>query len=131
MSQQQYIAQDQPCPPAYSQSNFGPSGFVSGPVTIQPQQVGQHISNAPTRVWMPLPSEPVANCPPGLEYLTMVDQLIVHELLNVAEVLSGFDMANKYEIKNSVGQNCYFAVEGILIIIKLINIKSLIIVLIR
>lgn len=121
MSQQQYIVQEQPCPPAYSQSNFGQSGFASGPVTGQPQQVGQHISNAPTRVWMPSPSAPVTNCPPGLEYLTMVDQLIVHELLNVAEVLTGFDMANKYEIKNSVGQNCYYAVEGTNILIFINN----------
>lgn len=115
MAQQQYITQDQltNSPPAYSQPtsqpNFGPPRYASGPVTGQPMSTGQPNT---MRVWMPSPSAPVPNCPPGLEYLTMVDQLIVHELLNVAEVLTGFDMANKYEIKNSVGQNCYFAVEG-------------------
>ena len=29
--------------------------------------------------WMPVPQETVPGCPPGLEYLTQVDQLLVNE----------------------------------------------------
>lgn len=83
-----------------------------GPVMGQPIAIGEPVARQmPPRVWMPAPTA-ITNCPQGLEYLANLDQIIVHELLNVVEVLTGFDMTNKYEIKNSVGQNCFFAVEG-------------------
>lgn len=100
MSQQQYNS---------DRDNQG----YSTAVTFQPAQVGQPVALPPDeRVWMPVPSAKVPNCPPGLEYLTQVDQLIIHELLNMVRVLTGFASSTKFEIKNSVGQNCYFAVEG-------------------
>ncbi len=34
--------------------------------------------------WMPMPTQ-VPNCPPGLEYLTMVDQLLVHQQVELLE----------------------------------------------
>ena len=109
--------------PAYGQSGYGqsPPGYgpppgqpgYGQPIMGQPMAMGGAIPRPmPARVWMPAPTTTVANCPQGLEYLANLDQIIVHELLNVVEVLTGFDMSNKYEIKNSVGQNCYFAVEG-------------------
>lgn len=59
---------------------------------------------------MPLPSGP-AGCPEGLEYLTQVDQLLIHQKVEMLEAFTGFETANKYTIKNSLGQKVYFAVE--------------------
>lgn len=47
----------------------------------------------------------VPNCPPGLEYLSTVDQLLVKQKVELLEVFTGFETNNKYIIKNSLGQN--------------------------
>ncbi|XP_029070227.1 phospholipid scramblase 1 isoform X2 [Monodon monoceros] len=93
-----------PVPPA-GYSGAGPVGFPVPyqPVTSQP--------GAPAGVpWMPAPSPPL-NCPPGLEYLTQIDQLLIHQQIELLEALTGFETCNKYEIKNSLGQRIYFAAE--------------------
>ncbi|KAL1492986.1 hypothetical protein ABEB36_011136 [Hypothenemus hampei] len=53
----------------------------------------------------------IPNCPPGLEYLTTIDQLLVHQKVEVLEALTGFETKNKFTIKNSLGQKVYYAVE--------------------
>jgi len=53
------------------------------------------------------------NCPPGLEYLTQISGLKVEQLVDFIEVLSGFDMNNKYVVRNTEGQQVYFAIEGL------------------
>jgi hypothetical protein len=53
----------------------------------------------------------IQGCPPGLEYLTQVDQLLVHQQVELLEVLTGFETANKYRIRNTLGQQVYFAAE--------------------
>ena len=50
-------------------------------------------------------------CPPGLQYLTMVDQLIIKQKVEVLEIVTGFETANKYEVLNNLGQNVYKAKE--------------------
>ncbi|CAH1781696.1 unnamed protein product, partial [Owenia fusiformis] len=60
--------------------------------------------------WMQAPQAP-PNCPPGLEYLAMIDQLLVHQQVELLEAFTGFETNNKYEIKNSMGQRVYFAAE--------------------
>jgi len=69
-------------------------------VTKQPQQVP----------WMPMPQN-VPQCPPGLEYLTTIDQLLVHQKVELLEAFVGFESKNKYEIKNTMGQRVYLAAE--------------------
>lgn len=57
-------------------------------------------------MWMSKPVPQVNyTCPPGLEYLTLVDQLIVKQKVERLEILTGFDTKNKYTLKNSLGQN--------------------------
>ncbi|MBN3308013.1 PLS1 scramblase, partial [Amia calva] len=40
-----------------------------------------------------------------------IDQLLIHQKVELVEALSGFENNNKYEIKNSLGQNVFYAVE--------------------
>lgn len=59
---------------------------------------------------MPAPMRP-AGCPPGLEYLTQIDQLLVHQKLELAEVVLGWETNNKYMVKNTLGQQVFFVAE--------------------
>ncbi|XP_012660372.1 phospholipid scramblase 1-like [Otolemur garnettii] len=61
--------------------------------------------------WMPAPPYPL-NCPPGLEYLSQIDMVLIHQKLEVLEAISGFETNNIYEIQNSFGQRIYFATEA-------------------
>ncbi|KAJ8342986.1 hypothetical protein SKAU_G00329140 [Synaphobranchus kaupii] len=49
--------------------------------------------------------------PPGLEYLAQIDQILIHQKVELLEALTGFETSNKYEIKNSLGQQIYMAKE--------------------
>ncbi|XP_022096954.1 phospholipid scramblase 2-like [Acanthaster planci] len=60
--------------------------------------------------WMPHP-QAVPGCPPGLEYLTQVDQLLVHQQVELFEVVTDIETQNRYQVKNSLGQQIYFAHE--------------------
>lgn len=59
---------------------------------------------------MPKP-EGVPACPPGLEYLTQIDQLLIHQQIELLEALTGWEVKNRYQIKNTLGQQVYFAQE--------------------
>ena len=50
-------------------------------------------------------------CPPGLQYLAMVDQLEVKQEVEILEVITGFETANKYKVLNPLGQQVYYARE--------------------
>jgi hypothetical protein len=76
------------------------------PVTAQPTAAGPGALTP-----MPMPTG-VEGVPPGLEYLTQVDQLLIHQLIEMLEVLTGFETENKYVIKNAMGQQVYFAAES-------------------
>ncbi|KAK2490343.1 hypothetical protein MC885_012618, partial [Smutsia gigantea] len=93
--------------------SFPPAGYSgAGPVGFPVQQ--QPVYNQPGGpaqvLWMPVPLPP-PDCPPGLEYLSQIDQILVHQQIELLEVLTGFETNNKYEIKNSFGQMIYFAAE--------------------
>lgn len=51
------------------------------------------------------------NCPPGLEYLTAIDQLLVQQKVELIEVITGFETNNKFNVKNTLGQKVYWAAE--------------------
>lgn len=59
---------------------------------------------------MQAPAHPT-HCPLGMEYLMQVDQTVIHQEVNLIEVLTDFQGKNKYEIKNSLEQKIFLAVE--------------------
>ncbi|EFB28953.1 hypothetical protein PANDA_007809, partial [Ailuropoda melanoleuca] len=93
-----------PIPPA-GYSGAGPVGFP-----VQHQPVYNQPGGPAGVPWMPAPPPPL-DCPPGLEYLSQIDQILVHQQIELLEALTGFETNNKYEIKNSFGQRIYFATE--------------------
>ncbi|XP_078401943.1 phospholipid scramblase 2-like [Cetorhinus maximus] len=111
-----------PYPPPLNPYGVPSAGFA-GPFAPQPgyavyppvsapmlaHQAGGPPSQ-PQVQWMQTPA-PIPNCPPGLEYLTMIDQILVHQVVELVEALTGFETKNKYELKNSLGQRVYYAVE--------------------
>ncbi|XP_020925251.1 phospholipid scramblase family member 5 isoform X3 [Sus scrofa] len=54
---------------------------------------------------------PPGNLLPGLEYLSQLDLIIIHQQVELLGMILGTETSNKYEIKNSLGQRIYFAVE--------------------
>ncbi|XP_055623905.1 phospholipid scramblase 2-like isoform X2 [Toxorhynchites rutilus septentrionalis] len=95
-------------------------GSYPPPVMIQPGMAAQSppppqalIGAAAPPVlggWMTIP-QGIPSCPPGLEYLTSIDQLLVHQKVELLEAFTGFEAANKYTVKNTIGQKVYWAVE--------------------
>ncbi|XP_053209550.1 phospholipid scramblase 2-like [Panonychus citri] len=61
--------------------------------------------------WMATPSIP--NCPPGLEYLTKVCQLIVHQRAKKFSSFSRCHIENQFDIESISGQKIYTADEQI------------------
>ena len=96
--------QPQGYPQPMSPQGYGPpQGFPVPPGA--PQQPQAEV------VWMP-PPQAIANCPPGLEYLTQIDQILVHQQVELWEVVTGYQTANRYVVKNTLGQQVYFAAEN-------------------
>jgi hypothetical protein len=62
---------------------------------------------------MAAPQEAVADSsiPPGLEYLSQLDQILVQQVTELLEAFVGWETDNKYAIKNTMGQQCYYAFE--------------------
>ena len=51
--------------------------------------------------WMAVP-QGIHGVPEGLEYLSQIDQLLVKQKVEVFEMLTEIETANKYKIKNSI-----------------------------
>ncbi|GAB0100824.1 hypothetical protein DMENIID0001_169180 [Sergentomyia squamirostris] len=75
--------------------------------------MSEQRSNFPLGVdeWRNLPPPRAPNCPPGLEYLTQIDQLLVHQKVELLEAFTGYESNNRYWIKNSMGQKIFWAIE--------------------
>lgn len=54
---------------------------------------------------------PVPGCPPGLEYLCALNQVLVHQMIGVLELLVPHEQRNKYVVKNTMDQFIFLAVE--------------------
>jgi len=73
---------------------------VQQPMAVQPQAIA----------WMPMP-ETFSGCPPGLEYLSQLDQLLVKQEVEILEMLTNIETENKYNVQNALGQHMYRAEE--------------------
>jgi len=111
--------------PAYNGGGFAmPPAQPTEQMPMVPPQGGQAQGmGAPVYVegdgqWMGQVSEQLVpkDCPPGLEYLTMIDQIMIKQKVEMLEAVAGvmgygLETSNKYRIKNVMGQNIYKAVE--------------------
>ncbi|XP_074047227.1 phospholipid scramblase 4-like [Macrotis lagotis] len=79
------------------------------PIVYQP---GMNVNplQPPQISWMPGPP-PLPNCPPGLEYLSQLDKIMVQQQVEILELMSRFESNNRYEVKNSMGQMIYMVAE--------------------
>ena len=113
-----------PLPPPYGVQTTAPVGVSAAtPVTVayvNPAYVNPVPVAAPVVVQTAAPvapsavmpvQEPVPNCPIGLKYLLHVDQLLVKQGIEMGEVITGWETANKYSILNSLGQKVFQANE--------------------
>ncbi|CAF1003413.1 unnamed protein product, partial [Brachionus calyciflorus] len=65
--------------------------------------------------WMLRP-DTIIGCPSGLEYLILIDQIIIEQITKLPEEFTQKDTKNdkelkKYCIKNSNGQRVYYALQ--------------------
>ncbi|XP_033095936.1 phospholipid scramblase 1-like isoform X2 [Anneissia japonica] len=96
-----------PPQPGYGppQPGYGPAQPGYGAQPVIGAQPGSAVAQ-----WMAKP-EATANCPPGLEYLTQVDQILVHQVVELLEAFTNWETENRYQLKNSLGQQVYYAFE--------------------
>ncbi|XP_036354549.1 phospholipid scramblase 2-like isoform X1 [Octopus sinensis] len=89
-----------------------PPGFTSESAIgfNQPRAQPQNTGGQNMPQWMARP-ENTSNCPPGLEYLTMVDQILIQQQVDALETFTSFESSNKYTVLNSLGQQVYIAAE--------------------
>ena len=90
-------------PPAQMPSM--PSGAYTTPSTTQAG--GAQVQ------WMPAPAQVVPECPPGLECLAALDQLLVLQDVEILEALTGIETNNSYVVKNARRQKLFYAKEGV------------------
>ncbi|KAJ8048523.1 Phospholipid scramblase 2 [Holothuria leucospilota] len=92
-------------------------GTGTNPATVPPfampppgqVQSGQPGQTQPVQ-WIPTPLT-IIGSPPGLESLTQLDQILVHQHIELVEVFTALELQNKYDIKNSLEQKLFFAKE--------------------
>lgn len=79
------------------------------PIQYQPGKYPVPNQSAPI-TWMPGPTF-MPDCPPGLEYLTQLDNIHVLQHFEPLEMMTHFETNNKYDIKNNLDQMVYIVTE--------------------
>lgn len=101
-------------PPPGFNMNYDPG---QPPLMYQPKAIGPGPVSAPQydpQYDPQISASPVVTpvgVPPGLEYLTQIDQILIHQKVELLEAFIGFETNNQYDIKNSLGQKIYKAKE--------------------
>ncbi|XP_067827933.1 phospholipid scramblase 2-like [Heptranchias perlo] len=98
-----------PYPPA--QPGSPPGVQYSGSVMPAPPSAAHPGHHEEDPGIMNAPLMGVTSVTPGLEYLAQIDQVLIHQKVELAEALFRFETKNKYVIKNSMGQKIYSAKE--------------------
>lgn len=78
---------------------------------LNPPVVSNQPSSSAGYSAVPSAPPPGPASPNGLEYLMQIDQLLVHQQVELVEALTGFETNNKYQVKNVMGQPVFFAAE--------------------
>jgi len=81
----------QQAPPQYAPPGQQPQGQYTQPV-IKTQPNGE------AQTWMPRPVARNANVTPGLEYLDVLESVILRQKIDVAELVTGFEQKNRFKI---------------------------------
>lgn len=93
-------------------------------VVAQPGMASPMMASPMMLNWMPLPPS-IPGVPPGLEYLSILDMIVVNQVLycmlflkwsflqcmEIIEILTDWETANRYSLRNRFGQQIYFAAE--------------------
>nr|XP_012617866.1 phospholipid scramblase 1-like [Microcebus murinus]XP_012617867.1 phospholipid scramblase 1-like [Microcebus murinus]XP_012617868.1 phospholipid scramblase 1-like [Microcebus murinus]XP_012617869.1 phospholipid scramblase 1-like [Microcebus murinus]XP_012617870.1 phospholipid scramblase 1-like [Microcebus murinus] len=88
-----------------------PADYLHAGPAVQNQPTYTQPGRPAVVPWVPAPLLP-SNCPPGLEYLNPLDLLLIHQKMELTEVIFGFESNNVYEIKDRFGQRIYIAAEN-------------------
>uniref|UniRef100_A0A3Q3J758 Phospholipid scramblase n=1 Tax=Monopterus albus TaxID=43700 RepID=A0A3Q3J758_MONAL len=88
-----------------------PPGFNMGYSPNQPAVMYQPGAVGSGQDYGGPPAVAPVGVPPGLEYLAQIDQILIHQKVELLEAFIGFETNNEYDIKNSLGQKIYKAKE--------------------
>ncbi|XP_050041962.1 phospholipid scramblase 2-like [Dermacentor andersoni] len=88
-----------------------PGGVMMLPAAQPPVRSRGPFVQMPTLQLVQPNVQPIAGCPAGLEYLAHVDQLLVHQQIQLLELIVPFEQENKYVVKNTMGQFIFMAYE--------------------
>lgn len=92
----------------------GQPGYGAPPGYSKQPQAGPPQPDAPSNQYeyqQPAPSTAAAGCPPGLEYLTQVDQILIKQVIELIEIFTGWETNNRFKVLNTLGQQVYFIQE--------------------
>ncbi|XP_006627627.1 phospholipid scramblase 3b [Lepisosteus oculatus] len=101
----------QPPPGGPPMQPGGPVMYQPGPVSPHPPAAVPEYGRGPAQDFTNYTPLAPVGVPPGLEYLTQIDQILIHQKVELLEAFIGFETNNQYEIKNSLGQKIYKAKE--------------------
>lgn len=87
-----------------------PQQITKQPGAYSEEHEGQSVIVQPGTVQVTVPAL-IPNCPPGLEYLAQIDQMIIKQKIELFELFTGCEMQNKYDVYNTLGQQIFFVQE--------------------
>ncbi|VEN38088.1 unnamed protein product, partial [Callosobruchus maculatus] len=102
-----------PCPDAPGHAPVSQGSGPPGPIYRPPEQFlpPKLYGGAPvTQQPRPAPGGVPLNAP-ALGYLATVDVLLVHQEIEMVEIVTGFETKNRYKIKNDSAQQAFYAEE--------------------
>ncbi|KAK6731009.1 hypothetical protein RB195_007463 [Necator americanus] len=93
--------------PGMSPQQTGPGPVVAA---LMQDDYGAQPLQGIVPVWMPV-LDPIPGVPTGLEYLAMVDTIMIFQQMEPLEFMTGYEISNKYRVTNAAREQIYFAVE--------------------